>query len=207
MGPGSWKSQAYWDEYEVSLRNSGSVPLRVESATLIGPRAEAVPAGDNPWKLERLSQKWFETNAANETSTYALLGAGTVVGGGVALATASAGIMGGGGGGLVVAGSVGAVAFMALPLCAVGTVAVNVHYKHRVEDEFARRRLVLPLTLSPGETARGSLFFRITPSPSQLLLRESAGGEEGEASVDLHALSGLHMRVPSTRGKLTSSKP
>src|SRR3979411_2456355 len=33
-GPGSWKREAFWDEYVVALHNTGDQPLQISSATL-----------------------------------------------------------------------------------------------------------------------------------------------------------------------------
>jgi hypothetical protein len=34
-GPGSWKREAFWDEYVVTLHNTGEQPLQVASVTLV----------------------------------------------------------------------------------------------------------------------------------------------------------------------------
>jgi len=104
---------------------------------------------------------------------------------------------GGASGAASVVGAVGAVTFVALPVVAAGTVYANVHNKHKVEAEFARRRLALPATIPPGGTAQGSLFFRITPAPRQLVLSGRSGDEPRDLLFDLSPLAGLHLRQPA----------
>src|SRR6185436_17906008 len=55
QGPGSWKREAYWDEYIVTLANRGPAPFNIESATLTDFQGQAVTPGDNPWDLEKQS--------------------------------------------------------------------------------------------------------------------------------------------------------
>ena len=63
--------------------------------------------------------------------------------------------------------------------------------------------LVAPRTLAPGTSAQGSLFFRIAPGPQRLALRHQAGGQIGEAAIDLKALSSLHLDSTSTTPPLS----
>jgi hypothetical protein len=91
---------------------------------------------------------------------------------------------------------VGAAAVVALPIVALSSVGMNLHGKHQIQDEFARRRITLPVTLASGETVQGSLFFRITPSPRELTLRTETGERARDVSVSLAPLMWLHMRMP-----------
>ena len=205
QGPGSWKREAYWDEYVVSLVNRGETPLVISTAMLTSTRSDPVAPGDDPWKLDRLGKTWWQSNASDQTKTMLLLGTGTVAGAGMVVAGA---LTGGFFSGMTTAGAaavgVGAAAVVALPVVAVGSVAMNIRSKHRIEEEFTRRRLVLPLTLAPGQTVTGSLFFRITPAPLRLTLNGRAEDEAREVSIDLTRLSSLHLALPvaPTVGKL-----
>lgn len=205
QGPGSWKREAYWDEYVISLVNRGETPLVISTAMLTSTRSDPVAPGDDPWKLDRLGKNWWQSNAGDQTKTMLLLGTGTVAGAGMAVAGA---LTGGFFSGMTTAGAaavgVGAAAVVALPVVAVGSVAMNIRSKHRIEEEFTRRRLVLPLTLAPGQTVTGSLFFRITPAPLRLTLGGRTEGEACEVSVDLTQLASLHLAPPvaPTAGKL-----
>ena len=197
QGPGSWKREAYWDEYVLSVTNRTEAPLVVERATLHANNAESSQPGDKPWVLERTGKSWWNSAAGEQTGLYLKLGAGTVVGmGTIAAGALSAGFWGPVSSGAAAAMGVGAAAVVALPVVAISSVGMNIHRKHQVEAEFNRRRLVLPLNLEPGETVQGSFFFRITPSPRLLELQASAAGEPRNISVSLAPLASLHMRLP-----------
>lgn len=199
QGPGSWKKEAYWDEYVVAITNRGEAPLTISQATLLNASGEALSCGDDPWKLERAGKTWWQSSAGEQTRTLLKLGAGTVAGASVAVAGAlSGGFLGPVTGAGATAMGVGTAAVVALPLVAVGTVAMNIHGKHQVETEFSRRRLALPASVAPGQTVPGSLFFRISPGPQRLVMRGQAGDEPLEITVDLAPLQNLHLKAPET---------
>ena len=198
QGPGSWKREAYWDEYVVSITNEGNAPLVLENATLHANGGRISHPGEKPWPLERSAKTWWKSAAGEQTGLYLKLGAGTLAGFGTMAAGAlSAGFIGGtvSTGAAAVIG-VGAAAFVALPVVAVSSVGMNLHRKHQVEAEFARRRLVLPLTVAPGQRVQGSLFFPVTPSPRELQLHARADAAPHDIAVSLAPLSGLHMALP-----------
>lgn len=197
QGPGSWKREAYWDEYVITLTNRGAAPLVVNGATLFALNGESTPPGEDPWKLERIGKSWWQSNAGDQTRTYLLLGGGTIAGAGVAtVAVLSGGIFAPLTGAAAAGATLGAAAVVTLPLVALGSVGMNIHRKHQVEAEFKRRRLVLPLTLAPGQSVDGSLFFRATPSPRELTLHTGVGGAAGNVTVSLAPLASLHLRMP-----------
>ena len=187
-GPGSWKRDAYWDEYVISVTNRGLAPLSVESAMLTDFRGEATAPGDNPWTLEKQSRT--RTEELNRIAKAALVqfGAGYLtvgVAGGVMFTAGTA------------CATAGAVIFAgAIPVYAVTAVVRNYNHRHEVEAEFARRRLALPATVAPGQTAQGSLFFRISPGPQRLVLHGRAGDDPVEVTIDLGLLKGLHLKQP-----------
>src|SRR5208283_5705413 len=51
-GPGSWKRDAFWDEYVVTLHNPGGQILTITAVELTDLSGTARTAGDKPWKLE-----------------------------------------------------------------------------------------------------------------------------------------------------------
>ncbi len=197
-GPGSWKREAYWDEYVIAVTNRGEAPLVVNGATLFGLNDDSTTPGEDPWKLERVGKTWWQGNGGQQTKTYLLLGGGTIAGFGTVVASvfAGGGILAPMSGAATLAAGVGTVAFVALPLVALGSVGMNIHRKHQVEAEFSRRRLVLPRTLAPGESIEGSLFFRATPGPRELALHTGAADQARNITVSLAPLSSLHLRMP-----------
>lgn len=178
-GPGSWKRDAYWDEYVISVVNHSEASLAVQSGTLTDSLGHAAAPGDDPWLLEKESLSRLE---GMDPSTKAVL---VQVGAGYGAASAGAG--------LAMAGA-GPVALVLFPAYIGGAIYRNVSSRHDIEHEFAARRLVLPLTLKPGETRTGSLFFCISPGPQQLVLHGQAGDAPVEVIISLAPLAGLHLK-------------
>ncbi|MBK8857139.1 MAG: hypothetical protein IPN11_05460 [Opitutaceae bacterium] len=179
-GPGSWKRDAYWDEYIVALANQGETPVTLESVTLTDFTGTASPPSDNPWALEKQSRDREEELRANVKDVLLQIGGGYVI---MSVAVT---------GGLAVAGFAGGV--LAMPAFVAGTIYANVHQRHLVEGQFAKRRIVLPATIPPGQAAQGSLFFRISPGPRQLAFLIQYDGGYRKVVVDLAPLAGLHFK-------------
>lgn len=185
-GPGSWKRDAFWDEYVVTLHNPGSQPLTVVTAGLTDFAGLARTAGGEPWVLENesrtLERKYKDAGMAFVRYTAPGL---LIVGTGTA-AAASAGFLSAG------AGAAGAAIVVVLPIYYIGVVVINHKNKAAMSGEFNRRRLVLPLTLAAGETRTGSFFFPMTVSPQSLRLEWLKGGERSAIVLPLPMLAGLH---------------
>lgn len=179
-GPGSWKRDAYWDEYIVTLHNRGDAPCSIESVTLTDFTGTSSPPSDNPWALEKASRTREEELRANTKDVL------IQVGGGYVGLTAS--IMGG----TAVAGFTGGL--IAMPAFVAGTIYANVHHRHLIEGKFAARRVKLPAVIEPGQALQGSLFFRISPGPRKLTLLVEQAGTYRKVTIDLAALSNLHLR-------------
>jgi len=199
-GPGSWKRDAFWDEYVVTLHNQGEQPLTIASVTLADPIGGIYPPGTEPWALEKqsktLEQKYRDAGIAFvRTAGPGVLIVGTGIAG-----VYTAGIFSGAAGVF----AVGTV--IVLPAYYIATWVINSDNKATVVAEFKRRRLALPLTLAPGETRTGSLFFPMVPNPRALDLRWSSDASGGEFTLSLEALHGLHLQapVPATGGSLCS---
>lgn len=196
-GPGSWKQDAYWDEYVVTIANRGDGLLTVDAATLQDGRAQLIATGLEPWSLESESRSaaakgfgFAQTTAVQIGGGFTAIGAGAGVG---ALLTAS--LVSGSG-----AGAAGAAigGFIAIPAFIGGSVYSNITSRNAIEREFDRRRLVLPIQLPPGQLVQGSLFFRITPAPRGLLLKCRVDDAPRDVVVDLAPLAGLHLKPTET---------
>ena len=198
-GPGAWKEEAWWDEYVVTIANHGDAPLRVDSATLLDFEGQASTPGDDPWNLERLSKKWWQTNSARNVGHAFALGVGAygVVGvafySGIAATSSLTG-------GAAAATGVATAFVVAVPVVVVGTLVINNNHKHKIETEFSRRRLALPATIAPGGVVQGSLFFRLSPGPQRLVLHYRTDGQPRGLAIELKPLAALHFkkRVYST---------
>lgn len=186
-GPGSWRKEAYWDEYVCSVTNRGATLLTVESVAIIdGLDAEQSP-GDEPWALEQRSReniKKFE-HSGRKIAVGAGLTLAWISTPGWVLAASAAGS-----GAMAWAG---VATFVALPVWAVGSGVRTLVARGAVKDEFDRRRLALPFALAPGETRRGSFFLPVSPGPQRLVLHGRAGDEAQTVALDLAPLAGLHL--------------
>lgn len=181
-GPGSWKETALWDEYVLNLGNTGAAPLRIESVVLIDMLGEPQTPGTEPWELEKRSEaNWKKYE---RIGMFVLDAAG--VAGSVMLPYLSYGLTGAASGIMI-----------AIPVVAVSTVAVvsvvDRKNKAAVEQQFEGRRLKLPLDLSAGASAQGSLFFPVVPAPQRLILQGGSGEESLSLELDLKPLAGLHL--------------
>ena len=185
-GPGSWKKRALWDEYVVTIRNQGGIPLTVIAAALSDFSGTPRSPGADPWALEKesqtLEQRYRSDGVAFARSSAPraiLLGttvAGAAVGGLAETATAAA----------------ASVSFIALPVYYVVVWNKNHSNKAAISTEFARRRLTLPLTLAAGEMRTGSIFFPMVPDPRSLNLAWTSDPKSGGIDISLQSLAGMH---------------
>lgn len=189
--PGSWKRQAFWDEYVVTLRNKSDRSIYISTATLSDYAGEVREAGSDPWKLERES-KSLEKRYRDAGVSFARMAAPRVL-----ASTAEPTIVGGVGIGASGAAAAAAVTAVALPIYGATVLGINLHNKSAIKKEFDRRRLSLPFTLSAGESRTGSFFFAMVPNPQALTLEYLIGADRENTSLDLHFLEGLHMTSPT----------
>ena len=56
-GPGSWKRDAFWDEYVVTIQNTGNDPITIAAAGLTDSAGTMRAAGVAPWPLEQESKR------------------------------------------------------------------------------------------------------------------------------------------------------
>jgi hypothetical protein len=189
-GPGSWKAEARWDEYMVSLVNHREQPIVIESAELIDLQSQPRAPGAAPWKLEKLSRSNWDKYGKQGLHLAEGIGAATLYAGAIVGASNAAILSGGAAGG-------GAAVLTVIPLIGlvdVSLVAVMNHRnKARVQAEFQRRRLNLPLPLAPGESKSGSFFFPMTPGPQRLVVHGHDGEQPLNVVLELKPLAALHL--------------
>lgn len=194
QGPGSWKKAAYWDEWLVTFSNPSDTEIVLTATRLLDFSGAEVPAGADPWQLEKasLAQRDRYTRAgvsfALNTLGYAALTYGTV---GVGAMTGAYLTSSWGG---VTAGAT--VGLIAVPVTAILIYADNQKHKHAIEGEFNRRRLTLPLSLPARESRSGSLFFPMTVGPQSLRLEWMRGTQRGLITLPLPMLTGMHRKAP-----------
>lgn len=184
QGPGSWKLRARWDEYAVGLTNRDAAPLTIDSVALVDMLGVEQGPGTDPWKLEKQSEANGEKYARVGR---VVLGVGAAAGA-MEVAAIGYGLTGG-----AVAG-----VFFLMPAVLIGegaaVVVMNHNNKLKVEREFSRRRINLPLTIAPGQSVAGSFFFPMTPGPKRLYARGRQGEQPVEIVLELSSLAGLHLK-------------
>lgn len=197
-GPGSWKRDALWDEYVVTILNQSESALTIDAAALLDPAGEPRVPGSDPWNLEEasqtLEQRYVRAGIAfarSEIPDAVAFGAGAVgSAAGSLFTTASA--------------TAATASVVALPVYYVVVYGVDRSNKAAVRKEFTRRRLVLPHALAGGETMTGSLFFPMTPAPRSLNLQWANDFGHGSLVLPLPTLQGLHVAPPGKEPAATA---
>jgi hypothetical protein len=198
--PGSWKQEAFWDEYVVVLHNTGEQPLEVASVTLVDFAGTSRASGDDPWALERES-KTLERKYQDSGMAFARVAAPRIL-----LASAEPVVIASAGIGVAGAAAAATATAVALPVYGLTIWGINRHHKSAIKAEFNRRRLPLPLSLAPGETRTGSLFFPMLPNPRSIDLNWSIESGTGDSVLPLDFLYGLHVPA-ATAASMTPKTP
>jgi len=194
-GPGSWKFDARWDEYVVQLANRGGVPVSVQSVELVDGHDHAWMAGSDPWELEAPTRTWWERSGRR---TFQYIGGAADLSLAIDLATASCSASGFAAISCVGLNEVHLLAIVpAAGLIELSVIAIiDARNKERIEFEFRRRKIPLPLVIAPDGTRGGSLFFPITPEPRRLVVRGRAGEVPVEVALELGGLAGVPRPPP-----------
>jgi hypothetical protein len=186
-GPGSWKRDAFWDEYVMIMHNEGDQVMTIASAALTDYAGAVRSAGTDPWALERES-KTLEKRYRDAGIAFARVAAPRVI-----VGAAEPGVVASAGIGTTGAAAAATATVVALPVYGLTVFGINMHNKAAIKQEFNRRRVPLPLTLGPGETHSGSFFFPMVPNPRALTVRWTSSAGDGETTLELHFLQGLHV--------------
>jgi hypothetical protein len=199
-GPGSWKKEAFWDEYVVTFHNSHDQPFQVASVELMDFTGSPVQPGDDPWKVERESKSLAKRYQDAGMTVVRVAAPRVLVTAAESSGAASAAV------GAAGAATAATVTAAALPVYGATVLGMNLKNKKSIKAEFNRRRLRLPLVLAAGETRTGSLFFPIVPNPQSLIVSwssESGDSRTGDSVLPLEFLQGLHAK--GSQAKDTSS--
>lgn len=191
-GSGSWKREARWDEYVISVTNHGSAPLVIEEVLLFDLLGQPLVSGLDPWELEKLS--YTNWDKYGKTGLKLLAGAGAVAVYGAAASASALGSFLAGGAATASSTAVLNIVPMVAVVNITAVAIVNKQNRNKVAAEFNRRRLEWPLNVAENQTVTGSLFFPMTPGPQTLFLRGKHGRQPTELAIDLKLLSGLHLK-------------
>jgi hypothetical protein len=125
----------------------------------------------------------------------------------VIVAAAEPEVVGSAGVGAAGAAAAATATAIALPVYGLTVFGINMHNKSAIRKEFERRRFHLPLTLGPGESRIGSLFFPMIPNPKALSIKWSGDSSEGDATLALDFLEGLHVPDQQKQGRKADAAP
>jgi hypothetical protein len=205
-GPGSWKKDAYWDEYVLTVSALGTENLMIDRVELVDVQGSITPAGYDVWKVDAASRE--RLRVARHTGRGILLGAGAgaVWLGSLGLFASNLTIYGG-----VVnttAATVGAAGVVAIPAIALGSGVRTLVARSKIAKEFDRRRIVLPAQVPAGSSRSGSFFFPVTPAPAHLQLRCRDGtGADHTLRLELTPLARLHLAPARSDGAAPDPRP
>jgi hypothetical protein len=170
------------------MHNEDDKGLTIVSVTITDYAGAVRPTGTDPWALERES-KTLEKRYQDAGIAFARMAAPRVI-----VGAAEPGVVASAGIGTTGAAAAATATVVALPVYGVTVFGINMHNKAAIKKEFNRRRLPLPVTLGPGETRSGSFFFPMIPNPQALTVHWTSTAGDGETTLDLHFLQGLHVR-------------
>jgi hypothetical protein len=194
-GPGSWVSDANWDEYQLTIRNASAQPIDIRSIAL---SADASPALiESTASHQRLEPRTGAAKrAARDVNTVAATGIGMP-------ALMMAGVLSSGGGNIGAIYAAGVVGAVAIPVGLVGgtVLVVNRHRREHADDRAIERTLqarsyALPQQVPALAELAGSAFFPIAPQASRLIVSYSAAGALRQLSLALPDRNTLPRRSP-----------
>ena len=206
-GPGSWASNAYWDEYRLRIENLTTEPVTIQQALLVDSMHTGAAADFDRKRLVKASQATKRRYASNDidiapgtggtgllaaTSAAAGVGAATGVAAASMASTSTLGVLSTSSlaGPAAAAGAV----IVAAPVLIVGGI-VKASNNQEVAGELWTRSTMLPAKLPPTSQEELTVFFPVSPSPIDLRLTCEADGASHTLVITLgEALEGLHIR-------------
>ena len=206
-GPGTWASNAFWDEYRFRIANVTDVPISISQIQVIDSlNTTHVSIADREALLDasRLTEARYAEHSLDVQPGAGAAGmtAATVLGSTVAISAATYASATGTASALGVSTGVGAspaivtMAYVA-PVLIVGGIIHSAN-NAKVSEEIERRQTTLPVELQPGESRNIQVFFPVAPSPQTVRVIYSAGDNTELLELDTgEVLAGLHYGDPN----------
>lgn len=206
-GPGTWASNAFWDEYRMRVVNVSDRPFSVSQIQVVDSLDKTHVAIANRDALldasKRTEDRYTEQSLDVQPGAGAAgMTAATVVGSTIAISAATYASAAGTASALGVSTGVGAspaivsMAYIA-PVLIVGSI-IHTANNARVSEEIERRQTPLPVELQPGESRDIQVFFPVAPSPQRVRVIYSDGDSSELLELDTgDVLAGLHYADPN----------
>lgn len=195
--PGSWASNADWDEYLIRVQNLSARTVRVTGVTITDALGQPVTGAITREQLVELSKQTVERFDQQGLTVRAGYGANVFVGTGVAVFAASGTVgMAALAGSATAAAATGAAVagmFVVGPALVLGGAMRGLNNRE-VAREIEARQTLLPAVLPAGDGGNLDLFFPLAPSPVAVTFTYVMDGAAFELRVDTtKALNGLHV--------------
>lgn len=181
-GPGSWTNNALWEEFVVTISNTGETPIACEKCVLYDiTDAVSLSSSDCKRLVEGTQQNWrryaerkVDLERDPELDSLRQSGGATVAKGTFAAA-------------LVIVNPVQLLFLpVAIPLAAAA--------QERISKGLQQRAISLPLEVQAQHAEAGSLFFPLTVGPKRLVVSGRRGDQPFTLEVPLPELTNLHLR-------------
>jgi hypothetical protein len=191
-GPGTWAKNADWDEYFISVRNTGNDSLQITSVAIVDSLGTRIEPRADRKQLVKGARETKRRYKDEGIKVKAGLSGKVLVGTGVVAAAGTSGLgaaaMAGGG------AAAGAAAVVVLvPALAVGGVVRGLN-NSEVNQEIESRQIRLPVSLEKDEKKDLVLFYPLSPSPRRIEIAYLLGEEDRVLHIDTEsALEGLHL--------------
>jgi hypothetical protein len=183
-GPGSWKQEAFFDEYVLSFSNQHRSPVTVHTVRLISAQGETLHPGERWWHLESESRACYSQQGFGQDLLIGAQSAASTLGN-IAAPVVYTAVYG-------APDSRAALASLSIPvMMQVPKISAD-EAANEVTAEFDCRRIHFPATIAPGSRLNRSVFFPISPAPRKLVVGFEVNGEIREVVVDLETLAGYH---------------
>jgi len=168
-GPGSWVKGALWDEYVVTISTPPDKSLTIYNVALIDPTGIQRARGANPLELITASRTLSKVYEGVDITTGASLA--------------------------------GMIASCAIPIPFIGTAfslagmaaSESISYasakdQDNINEEFTKRSLPHPISLSSNAHAKGSIFFPIVPNPKAIFFEYRVGQDMKTLEIPLEMI-------------------
>lgn len=193
-GPGTWSSNANWDEYMLRIENLSTRAVRIQNVTVRDSQGQVQQPSARRQGLIDASRD--VVTRYNQDNIDVVIGSGvdglSIATGAVALAGSYAGTYAAYGSAAGLSVATGALILMPVLVLSSATQGVD---NMEVSRELIARQTALPAVIGPGATETLSLFFPIAPSPQDVKVIYRAQQSVHQLSIDTRApLNGLHIR-------------
>ena len=206
-GPGTWASDADWDEYLMRIVNRSSVTVEVTSVAVVDSLGYTLANSDDLDGLINSSRDTARRYDSLDIDVSAGMGADnmmaagsvvTLTGTAAVAATTTVVYTGYFGGWAIVGPSAAAVGVLVAGPVIIATSLSESRKYQAVRNEMRSRNSRLPVLIEPGGDRQLNLFFPITPSPQSVEINYLNSSGQHTLILDTQsALDGLHInRVP-----------